>query len=110
MARPKKEDKVVQLQDSRQSRPATTPEGRERQMISLAVDLAERQLRDGTASSTVITHYLKLGTTREAIEREMLEKQKALLEAKTESIKDSKKAEASNQELLEAFRSYSPSK
>lgn len=110
MARAKKEEKVVEIESARQSRPATTPEGRERQMISLAVDLAERQLRDGTASSTVITHYLKLGTTREAVEREILERQAKLLDAKTESIKDSKKAEASNQELLEAFRSYSPSK
>ena len=45
-------------------RPALTPEARENQMIALAVDLAEQQLRDGTASSQVITHYLKLGSTK----------------------------------------------
>ena len=57
-------------------RPALTPEARENQLISLAVDLAEQQLRDGTASSQVITHYLKLGSTKEKIEKEILEKQK----------------------------------
>ena len=56
--------------------PATTPEARENQMIALAVDLAERQLLEGTASSQVITHYLKLGSTKERIEKEILEKQK----------------------------------
>ena len=63
-------------------RPATTPEARENQLIALAVDLAEKQLIEGTASSQVITHYLKLGSTKERIEREILEKQKALIEAK----------------------------
>ena len=49
---------------SRKIRPALTPEARENQMISLAVDLAEKQLMEGTASSQVITHYLKLGSTK----------------------------------------------
>ena len=60
-------------------RPALTPEARENQLISLAVDLAEKQLREGTASSQVITHYLKLGSTKERIEKEILEKQKDLI-------------------------------
>ena len=70
---------------SRKRRPALTPEARENQMISLAVDLAEKQLREGTASSQVITHYLKLSTSKERLERDILEKQKELSTAKTEA-------------------------
>ena len=55
-------------------RPATSPEARENQLISLAVDLAEQQLMKGTASSQVITHYLKMGSTKEKLEKEILEK------------------------------------
>ena len=62
------------------SRPALTPEARENQLIALAVDLAERQLIEGTASSQVICHYLKLGSTKEKIEKEILEKQKVLID------------------------------
>ena len=69
-------------------RPAITPEARENQLISLAVDLAERQLREGTASSQVITHYLKLGSTREKLERERLEEENKLLRAKYKAIEN----------------------
>lgn len=67
--------------------PATNPEDREKQMISLAEALAEKQLREGTASSQVITHYLKLGTMRAEIENEKLALEKELVKAKTDSIK-----------------------
>ena len=76
--------KTKQSESSRMMRPALTPEARENQLVSLAVDLAEKQLREGTASSQVITHYLKLGSTKERIEKEILEKQKELIEAKTQ--------------------------
>ena len=75
----------------RKRRPAITPEGRENQLIALAVDLAEKQLREGTASAQVITHYLKLATTRERVEKEILEEQKELLKAKTEALKSQKR-------------------
>lgn len=61
--------KAKQSESSRMMRPALTPEARENQLVSLAVDLAEKQLREGTASSQVITHYLKLGSTKERIEK-----------------------------------------
>ena len=67
-------------------RRATTPEARENQLISLAVDLAEKQLREGTASSQVISHYLKLGTSREQLEQERLRRENKLLEARVEAI------------------------
>lgn len=87
-------------------RPALTPEARENQLIALAVELAEKQLREGTASSQVITHYLKLGSTKEKIEKEILEKQKTLIEAKTHKIQSDQRVEEIYSEALEAMRSY----
>ena len=88
--------------------PAITPEGREDQMIAYAIDLAEQQLRDGTASSQVITHYLKLGSMKERQERQKLEEEIKLLKAKTEAIKSEKERNALYAQAIEAFRSYTP--
>lgn len=90
-------------------RPALTPEARENQLISLAVDLAEKQLQEGTASSQVITHYLKLGSTKERIEKEILEKQKELITAKTEALQSAKRVEELYMNALNAMRRYSGS-
>ena len=87
-------------------RPALTPEARENQLISLAVDLAEEQLRDKTASSQVITHFLKLGTTKAELEKEKLAKENELLSAKTESIESQKRIEELYAEALNAMRRY----
>ena len=92
---------------SKKIRPATTPEARENQLIALAVDLAEKQLIEGTASSQVITHYLKLGSTKERIEREILEKQKALIEAKTENLQSAKRIEELYTNAINAMKNYS---
>ena len=86
--------------------PAKTPEARENQMISLAVSLAERQLINGSASSQVITHFLKLGSTKERIEKEILEKQKDLITAKTEAIQSHKRIEELYGDALNAMRRY----
>ena len=91
----------------RSRRPALTPEARENQMISLAVDLAERQLEEGTASSQVITHFLKLGSSKERLEREKLEEENKLLRAKTESLQSQKRVEKLYAEALTAMRRYS---
>jgi hypothetical protein len=88
-------------------RPGLTPEARESQLISLAVDLAEKQLQEGTASSQVITHYLKLGSTKERIEKEILEKQKELISAKTEALHSAKRMEELYTEAIKAMRNYS---
>lgn len=87
--------------------PATTPEARENQMIALAIDLAEKQLVKGTASSQVISHYLKLGSTKERLEKEMLEQQVELVKAKTEAIHSAKKVEELYKNALDAMRKYS---
>lgn len=86
--------------------PATTPEARENQMIALAVDLAEQQLREGTAASQVITHYLKLGTTRERLEQEKLSRENQLLSARAEAIASSQRVEELYTRALDAMRSY----
>lgn len=70
-------------------RPMLTPEAKENQMISLAMDCAERQMMEGTASSQVITHFLKLGSERERLEREKLEEENKLLRAKTKALEES---------------------
>ncbi len=88
-------------------RPAINPEARENQMIALAVDLAEKQLQSGKASSQVITHFLKLGSTKEKIEQEILREQKKLISAKTDAIQSAKKVEELYSNALNAMRSYS---
>ena len=91
---------------SKKTRPALTPEAREGQLISRAIDLAEQQLIDGTASSQVITHFLKLGSMREKLERERLEEENRLLKAKTKAIADEGEIKAIYEEALKAFRGY----
>ena len=88
-------------------RPAMTPDARENQMINLAVDLAEKQLEEGTASSQVITHFLKLGSSKERLEREKLEEENKLLRAKTENLQSQKRVEELYTEALAAMRRYS---
>lgn len=90
----------------RKQRPAMSEEARENQMIALAVDLAEEQLRDGTASSQVITHYLKLGTTKEKLEKEKAIEEVKLLRAKTEAIQSAKRVEELYSEALSAMKKY----
>lgn len=75
-------------------------------MINLAVGLAEKQLREGTASSQVITHYLKLGSTKERLEKEILEQQKELMKAKTEAIQSAKRVEELYENAMNAMREY----
>lgn len=99
--------KVTSSEKPNKIRPALTPEARENQLIYLATDLAEQQLRDGTASSQVITHYLKLGSTKERIEREILEKQKELITAKTEVLQSTKRIEELYSNAIAAMRRYS---
>lgn len=91
---------------SRKIRPALTPEARENQLISLAVDLAEKQLIEGTASSQVIAHYLKLGSSKYKWERKKIQRETELLEAKTESLQSAKRVEELYAEAMEAFKGY----
>lgn len=87
--------------------PARTPEDRENQLIAAAVDLAEQQLLAGTASAQVISHYLKLGSSRERLEQARLEQEVSLLEIKREAIASEKRVEEMYAEAMSAFRAYS---
>jgi len=87
-------------------RPALSPEAEENQMISLAVDLAKQQLLDGTASSQVITHYLKLGSSREKLERERLVEENKLLKAKTKAYENAEEIKVLYEQALKAMRNY----
>lgn len=88
-------------------RAATTPEGRESQLVSLAFDLAEKQIQDGTASATVITHFLKLGSTRERLEQQRIQKENLLLSAKVDALQSAKRVEELFEEAIAAMRMYS---
>lgn len=99
-------DQNEEIRPRRQRRTARSAEQRENQMIALAVDLAEKQLVEGTASSQVITHYLKLGSSKERLEKEIMAKQKELLAAKTEAIQSAKRAEELLSEAMKAFTLY----
>ena len=98
---------MAKSKPERKRAPAKTPEARENQLVNLAVDLAEKQLLAGTASSQVMTHYLKLGSTKERIEKEILQEQKTLLIAKTDAMHSAKKVEELYQNALDAMRAYS---
>lgn len=87
--------------------PANTPEARENQLIALAMNLAEEKMLDGTASNSLIVHYLKLGTTKERLEKELMEKQMKKIEAQTESIESAKRVEEMYSKALDAMRLYS---
>lgn len=87
-------------------RPALTPEAREAQLVSLAVDLAEQQLREGTASSQVISHYLKQSTAKAQLELEKLRLENELAKAKTEHLQSQKRVEELYADALKAMRNY----
>lgn len=87
--------------------PAKTPEARENQMISLAMDLVEKRLIKGTATSQETTHFLRLGTINNRLEREILETKKELMTAKTEALRSQKKVEELYANALAAMKSYS---
>lgn len=99
MARKKTEDKSTYQ--------ATTVEGRENQLIALASDLAEKQMKAGTAPATVVVHFLKLGSTREKLEHEKLRNENLLLSARVDALASAKRVEELMGEALNAFRQYS---
>lgn len=98
--------KIETTAKSKRMRPATSPEARENQLIAAAMDLAEQQILDGTASPSVITHFLKLGSTKESLEKEMLDRKIDLVSAQTESLHSSQRIEELYSEAINAMRLY----
>ena len=101
-----KKVKISPESSGRRMRPALTPEARENQLVSLAVDLDEQQLRDGTASSQVITHYLKLGSTKKKKKKEKLEEENKLLKAKTEAMQSQRRSEGLFEKAISEMNRY----
>lgn len=91
---------------SSRRRPGLTPAARENQLIADAYDLAEKQIREGTASSQIITHFLKLGTTKMELEKEKLKNENELIKAKRESLQASQHSEELYNNAIEAMRRY----
>lgn len=91
---------------TRTNKPAMDPESRERQLVNLAVDLAEKQLTDGTAPPSIINHYLKIASRRESLERDILEKQAELIQSKAKNISKDRDAEELAKAAIEAMKSY----
>lgn len=88
------------------SAPALTPEGRENQLISLAYDLVEQRLRDGTASSQETTSILRLASVKEQLEQEKLRKELKMIEAKTSQLESQANIEKLYSEAIAAMKSY----
>lgn len=104
---PKRTQNHTNISGRRSMRPALTPEARENQMIALAMDLVEQRLRDGSASSAETTHFLKLASSKERLEMEVMQKQKELLVAKKEDLDSNKRIEALYDDAMKAMRRYS---
>lgn len=87
-------------------RPATTPDAREDHLISLAAELVEKRLRDGTASAQETVHFLRLGSSRERLEQSRLEVEVALSKAKAEAIEAEQRIEEKYEKALAVMRMY----
>lgn len=99
---------TAKKQTQRKTKPADNPESREKQLVQLAVDLAEKQLSDGSASPSIINHYLKLASSRETLERDILKRQAELIESKANNMNKDRDAEELAKAAIEAMKSYRP--
>lgn len=88
-------------------RPAMSPEAREQQLTSLAVDLVEQRLIDGTASAQETVHFLKLASQKTKLELERARLENELIKAKTQSIRDQADMKALYKDAIAAMRRYS---
>lgn len=98
---------MVKKKNAKSPAPSLDPDEREKQLINLAMNAAEKQMKDGTASSAVITHFLKMGSQRDKLEREKLIKETALLAAKSDTVVSGQKAEEDTKAAIEAMKHYS---
>jgi DNA-binding ferritin-like protein len=87
--------------------PAKTPKDRENQLVALAVDQAEKLMQEGNAPAQIITHYLKLGSSREQLEQERMAHEIELLKIKREQIESEARQEERMKAAMDAFRGYS---
>lgn len=88
-------------------RRARSPEARENQLMDLAVDLAEKQLSEGTASAMLITHYVRMASQKARLEQEKLQKEIEFLRAKTDAYEADRRSDEKYERALRAFSLYS---
>lgn len=86
---------------------ASTPEGRENEMIMLAYQEVERRIRDHTATSQELCHFLKMGSEKERLEREKLEVEMELQRVRADSIESDKHIEELYNNTIAAMKLYS---
>lgn len=98
--------KAVNTPKRATKRPARTPEERENQLIALSMDLAEKRIRDGSATAQEVTHFLKLGSVRNQLELQKIERENKLLEAKVDQIESGHRSDDKLEEVLRAVTSY----
>jgi len=98
--------KAAKKDSAKEPKPAMTPEAREQQLISEAMNAAEERILDGTASSQIICHFLKLGSTKNELELEKLRQENAMIAAKTEALQSAKRIEELYANAMDAFRGY----
>lgn len=91
---------------SRKPTPATTPSRREQQLIAATVDLAEQQIADGTVSAQVMSHFLKMGSTREALEQEMIRERMKLMEQQRENLATAARIEGLIEDAVNHMKYY----
>jgi hypothetical protein len=86
--------------------PATSPQAREDQLIAMAYDEVERRISEGIATGPELVHFLRMGSPKGKLEKEILEREKQLLEAKTQAIESQKNVEELYAKAIEAMKSY----
>ena len=95
------------IPDTKPMRPAINPEMREQQLISLAVDLVEQRLRDGTASAQETVHFLKLASAKAKHDTERAALENEMIRAKTQAIRDQADMKTLYKDAIEAMKRYS---
>ena len=91
---------------SRKIRPALTPEARESQLASLAYDLVEKRLIEGTASSQETVYFLKAVSAKARIEQERAVLENELIRAKTQALKSQERIEELYANAIKAMSRY----
>ena len=86
--------------------PDVSDNQREKRLCDLALTAVEQRIKDGTASSAELVHFLKLGSERYKYEQEELKWKTELLRAKTQAIAEAEKSSLDYAKVIEALTHY----
>lgn len=87
-------------------RPMMDPQAREDQICGYAMNEAEKQILNGTASPSVLVHFLRAASRKDRLERQLLEQQNELMRVKTEALQAQKNMEEAYNRAIQAFKGY----